>query len=96
MLGGNQYSASVVKSTADSMTVMIRETNQHPSQAGKLSFPPKGMEEFRPFASDKLLKLEAEEGEEEDSGYTIIGGSEIEVLPDESIGVDDEIDSENE
>jgi hypothetical protein len=96
ILGGNQYSASVVKSTADSMTVMIRETYQHPSQAGKLSFPPKGMEEFRPYASDKLLKLEPEEGEEEDSGYTIIGGSEIEVLPDESLGVDDDMDSENE
>ncbi len=96
MQGGNQYTASVVKSTADMMTVIIRETYQHPSQAGKLSFPPKGMEEFRPYASDKLLKRETEEGEEEESGYTIIGGNEIEVLPDESIGVDDEIDTENE
>jgi hypothetical protein len=96
MLGGNQYSASVVKSTAESMTVIIRETFQHPSQAGKLSFPPKGMEEFRPYASDKLLKIEPEEGEEEDSGYTIIGGSEIEVLPDEPMNVDDEMDTENE
>jgi hypothetical protein len=96
ILGGNQYSASVVKSAAESMTVIIRETFQHPSQAGKLSFPPKGMEEFRPYGSDKLLKLETEEGEEEDSGYTIIGGSEIEVLPDESMNVDDEIDTDNE
>jgi hypothetical protein len=96
MLGGNQYTASVVKSTADGMTVIIRETYQHPSQAGKLSFPPKGMDEFRPYASDKLLKLEPEEGEEDESGYTIIGGTEIEVLPDESIGVDDDLDSENE
>jgi hypothetical protein len=95
MLGGNQYTASVVKSTAESMTVMIRETYQHPSQAGKLSFPPKGMDEFRPYASDKLLKIDSEDGEEEDSGYTIIGGSEIEVLPDESLGVDDDVDSED-
>jgi len=96
MLGGNQYSASVVKSAADSMTVIIRETSQHPSQAGKLSFPPKGQEEFRAYGSDKLLKLESEEGEEEESGYTIIGGAEVEVLPDESIGGDDDMDSENE
>lgn len=87
MLGGNQYSATVVRSTADMMTVMIREAYQHPSQAGKLSFPPKGMEEFRPYATDKLLKLEEEE--EEESGYTIIGGDEIEVLPEEAEGVDD-------
>lgn len=89
MLGGNQYSATVVRSTADMMTVMIRETFQHQSQAGKLSFPPKGMEEFRPYATDKLLKHEAEDEEEDESGYTIIGGDEIEVLPEEAEGVDD-------
>jgi tetratricopeptide (TPR) repeat protein len=87
MLGGNQYSATVVRSAADMVTVMVRETYQHPSQDGKLSFPPKGMEEFRPYATDKLLKLEDEE--EDESGYTIIGGDEIEVLPEEAEGVDD-------
>jgi len=94
ILGGNQYTASVVKSTIDLMTVMVRETYQHPSQAGKLSFPPKGMEAFRPYASDKLLKVD--EDEEEESGYTIIGGDEIEVLPEESEGVDDDTDSDDE
>jgi hypothetical protein len=95
MLGGNRYSAIVVRSTAEMMTVMVRETYQHPSQAGKLSFPPKGMDEFRPYASDKLLKVESE-GEEEESGYTIIGGDEIEVMPEEVGGGDDEPDSDNE
>ena len=88
--GGNQYSATVIRSTAETMTVMIRETYQHPSQSGKLSFPPKGMEEFRAYGSDKLSKIESEgEGEEDESGYTIIGGDEIEVLPEEAEGVDD-------
>jgi hypothetical protein len=89
ILGVNQYAASVVKSTSDSMTVIIRETYQHPSQAGKLSFPPKGMEEVHPYGSDKLLKLEVEDEEEEDSGYTIIGGDGVEILPDETADVDD-------
>jgi hypothetical protein len=89
--GGNQYSASVIKSTMDIMTIIIRETYQHPSQAGKLSFPPRGMEEFRSYGSDKLLKMESDD-EEEESGYTIIGGDEIEVLPDESRDVDDDSD----
>ena len=88
MQGGNQYSATVIRSTAETMTVMIRETFQHASQAGKLSFPPKGMEEFRAYGSDKLSKIESE-GEEGESGYTIIGGDEIEVLPEEAEGVDD-------
>ena len=76
------------------VTVMVREAYQHPSQAGKLSFPPKGMEEFRPYASDKLMKLEAED-EEDESGYTIIGGDEIEVLPEEAGGVDDDENDED-
>jgi hypothetical protein len=47
------------------------------------------MGEFRSYATDKMLKHEAEEGEEDESGYTIIGGDEIEVLPEEAEGVDD-------
>jgi hypothetical protein len=95
MLGGNRYSAVVVKSTADGMTMMVRETYQHPSQAGKLSFPPRGMEEFRPYIGDKLIKIESEE-EEDESGYTIIGGDEIEVLPEESMESEDDSGGDNE
>ena len=94
IIGGNKYSAVVVKSTADSMTVMIRETYQHPSQAGKLSFPPKGMEEFRAFGSDKPVKSESEE--EDDTGYTIIGGDEVEVLPEEPEAEDDDTGNDDE
>jgi hypothetical protein len=93
MLGGNKYSAVVVKSTAEGMTVMVRETYQHPSQAGKLSFPPKGMEVFRAFGSDRVIK---EESEEDDSGYTIIGGDEVEVLPEEHEAEDDDTGNDDE
>jgi hypothetical protein len=96
MLGGNKYSAVVIKSTADRMTVMVRETYQHPSQAGKLSFPPRGMEEFRPYVGDKLIKLEPEDAEEDESGYTIIGGDEIEVLPEESEEPEDDTGADGE
>ncbi len=95
ILGGNQYTASVVKSTMDMMTVIVRETYQHPSQAGKLSFPPKGMDQFRPYVGDKLLKLDSDE-EEEDSGYTIIGGDGVEVFPEEAESDDDDTDSDDE
>jgi tetratricopeptide (TPR) repeat protein len=94
MLGGNKYSAVVIKSTADGMTVMVRETFQHPSQVGKLSFPPKGMEEFRAYGSDKLLKSAAED--EDDSGYTIIGGDEVEVLPEDAEADDDDTGNDDE
>jgi hypothetical protein len=96
MLGGNKYSAVVVKSTAEGMTVMVREIYQHHSQVGKLSFPPRGMEEFRPYIGDKLIKITPEEEEEDDSGYTIIGGDEIEVLPEESMDAEDDLGGDNE
>ena len=96
IVGGNQYKAAVVRSVVDMMTIIIRETYQHPSQEGKLSFPPRGMEEVRPYVSDKIFKLDEEEESEEESGYTIIGGDEIEVLPEESAGADDDTISDEE
>jgi hypothetical protein len=92
MLGGNRYTASVVRSVADMMTIIIRETYQDPSQAGRLSFPPRGLEEVRPYVTDSLIKLDAdaEEEAEDESGYTIIGGDEIEVLPEESDDAEDD------
>ncbi len=98
ILGGNQYTAAVVRSVRDVMTVIVREIYQHPSQAGRLSFPPKGLEEVRPYVSDKIFKLDSdyEEEAEEESGYTIIGGDEIEVLPEESAGADDDTVSDEE
>jgi len=93
MEGGNKYSAAVVSSGEGSMTVIIREVYQDPSQAGRLSFPPRGLEEVRPYISDRVLKMEAEQEEEAvgESGYTIIGGEEIEVLPEESTDVDEDV-----
>jgi tetratricopeptide (TPR) repeat protein len=93
MEGGNKYSAAIVRLTDESLDVMIREVYQDPSQAGRLSFPPRGLEEVRPYVGDRVLKLEAEQEEEtDDSGYTIIGGDEIEVLSEKS----DDIDEDNE
>jgi hypothetical protein len=96
MLGGNKYSAVVVKSTAESVTVMVRETYQDPSQAGKLSFSPKGVEEFRAYGTDRLLKSEPEGEEEDESGYTIVGGKDVEVLAEEHDEEEDDTGNEEE
>jgi tetratricopeptide (TPR) repeat protein len=98
MGGGNRYSAAVVSSTEEAMTVIIREVYQDPSQIGKLSFPSKGAEEIKPYVDEKVFKLESEIEEimPEESGYTIIGGDEIEVLPEESTDSGDESASEEE
>jgi len=60
MAGGNRYSAAIVSSAEDRVTVIIREIYQDPSQAGQLSFPPKGAESLRPYLSDKMLRRELE------------------------------------
>lgn len=96
--GGNRYTAAVVSSTEEAMTVIIREVYQDLSQAGKISFPPKGAEELRPYADERVFKMEAEyeEGVTEESGYTIIGGEEIEVLPEEPPDIGDDMVSDEE
>ena len=96
MEGGNRYSAAVVSSTEEVMTVIIREVYQHPSQVGKVSFPSKGVDELRPYVDEKVFKLESEFEEivPEESGYTIIGGEEIEVLPEEQPELDESVTEE--
>ena len=97
ILGGNEYTATIVRSQLDLMSVIIKETFQDPSQAGKLSFPPKGADELRAYAGDRLLKedIKFEEDNEDESGYTIIGGDEVEVLSEDTGDADDEIGNED-
>lgn len=96
MEGGNKYAATILNSMEDRISVIIREVYQDPSQEGRLSFPPKGMEGPHPYVSDRLLRheLEYEEALPEEPGYTIIGGDEREVLPEESLDAEDEAENE--
>ena len=73
MEGGNRYSAALVSVSEERVMVLIRETFQDPSQAGQLSFPPKGMDSLRPYLSDKMLRRELEN---------------IETMADESVDTD--------
>jgi tetratricopeptide (TPR) repeat protein len=65
MEGGNQYDAAIVSAAEDRVLVIIREVYQDPSQAGLLSFPPRGGESLRPYLSDKMLRRELENIETE-------------------------------
>jgi len=61
--GGNQYSAAIATLEDGGVQVIIKETYQHPSQVGRLSFPVKEAESFRPFIRDAVSRHEAEEEE---------------------------------
>ena len=95
MEGGNEYTAAIVNSTAEMVTVIIREVYQHPSQVGRPSFPSEGSEDFRSYVGDRLLRreLEYEEALPEEPGYTIVGGGETEFLPEEP-PIIDEVDND--
>ncbi|MFC1920965.1 tetratricopeptide repeat protein [Chloroflexota bacterium] len=96
MQGGNKYTTTIINATEEGVTVIIREVYQDPSQAGRLSFPPRGLEPTRPYISDRIIRrgLEYEESLSSESTYTIVGedGAE-EILSGEPD--DDDDDDEN-
>jgi hypothetical protein len=64
---GNRYVAAITTLDIQNQTVkiIIRETHQDPSMAGRVSFPPKHGSEsgFRAYTKESLLKLDEEEDE---------------------------------
>jgi len=98
--GGNKYAVAIVNIDHNNIRVIIRETFQHPSQIGRLSFPVKAVEGFQPHVKDTLLRHEAveeealEEGEyaELDEGELIPEGFSIfeGVATDEEPAVEEE------
>lgn len=86
--GGNKYTAAIVSLHNEGMKVIIRESFQHPSQIGRLSFPVKAVEGFHPHVRDTLLRQgvveeegleeaedsELEEGELLPEGFSIFEG----------------------
>jgi len=85
MQGGNQYTAAVIRSAEDMITIIIRETYQDPDQAGRLSFPSRGLEGVRPYVSDRIFRHELEY---EAPDYTMIGDEEL--LPEEMSETEEE------
>jgi len=96
MTGGNKYTASVISSSERMVTIIIREVYRHPGQAGRISFPSKVADGARSGVGDMVIRreIEAEEALVAESGYTVIGGEETELPPEESLDNDDEMNEE--
>jgi len=86
--GGNEYTAAIVSSTEDMVSIIIREIYQEPSQAGRLSFPAREFKSPRPYVSDRVIRheheLEYEEMAGEESEYTMISDEEAELSSEET------------
>jgi len=70
MEGGNQYVAAITSLNESNCRIIIRETYQHPSQAGRPSFPAVGAEAVRPYTKESLLRYGLEEEEEAEEAET--------------------------
>lgn len=64
--GGNRYTAAATAISENSLSIIIRETYQHPSQRGKLSFPPKTLPTgaYRPYMRDGALRYGMEDDDD--------------------------------
>jgi hypothetical protein len=78
--GGNQYDAAIASLAGPSSRLIIKEVFQHPSQAGKLSFPPVSAQVIRPYTKERLLRHGLDE-ETEDSGEELVEEWETESRP---------------
>ncbi|MGH2403801.1 MAG: tetratricopeptide repeat protein [bacterium] len=63
MDGGNEYIAAISALDSSVVRLFIRETFQHASQTGKLSFPPTVTETVRPYVKSRLLHRDADDDE---------------------------------
>jgi tetratricopeptide (TPR) repeat protein len=96
MAGGNRYSANII-SNGGTLTVMIREVYQDPSQVGHVSFPPRGFERLRPYVNERLAHRSAEtgeEGEEEENYGEIDREDGLDGLFEESADFDDKVNGD--
>ncbi len=82
MEGGNQYAAGITELQPHQVRIIIRETFQHPSQFGKVSFPSQGGGDMpRAYTKDTLVRHGEEEEEfSEDGEYLESDEDEMEDL----------------
>ena len=66
MATGNRYTAAVTTASQSSISIIIRETYQHPGNRGKFSFPPKALPTgaYRPYMREGALRYGMEEDED--------------------------------
>ncbi len=88
--GGNEYRAAVSSSSDDTVTIIIREISQHPSQLGYPSFPPGAVKEINPYVKGSLVMHDIEDELAEEMGEMGDWGGEAESFAQDDILAEDE------
>lgn len=82
MAGGNTYAAAVAGLDGERVRVIIKETFQHPSQVGKLSFPAgKAGDVVRPYTKESLVRSDLDDDDddgEDEADWTDEAEAEVE------------------
>ncbi len=93
MNGGNRYEAAIIAIEGNHVRVMIRETYQHPSQFGKVSFLAREAESgFRSYIKGSVLHIEYEDEDEtyDEGDYGSVVDSDSDEALDDTEPVDDD------
>ncbi len=83
MENGNIYAAGITELEKGQVRLIIRETFQHPSMFGKVSFPAQGGETVRGYIKDTMLRRDLDDDEIGDDGEYIDSDDEEELHEDE-------------
>ena len=96
LAGGNQYSAAVVNIDEGAMSIVIRETQQHPSLRNVVSFPPLRRDDGEPDRHDSDIPTEEASDSAED--VNPVGGPGPESEQEETLPtlLTDEVDDDAE
>lgn len=63
--GGNKYAAAIAGLDGQSVRVIIKETFQHPTQVGRLSFPAgKAGDVVRPYTKESLVRADMDDDDD--------------------------------
>lgn len=68
MEGGNRYAGALASVSENAVRVIIKEVHQDPSQVGKLSFPARVIEGFRPYTKESLVRYGLDDDEWTEEG----------------------------
>ena len=71
MVAGNRYEAAVIGIKQRGISVILRETYQHPSMRNVCSFPARATEENRVYLEDNLSIYSSENNSDEDIGEAV-------------------------
>ncbi|MGH2365068.1 MAG: tetratricopeptide repeat protein [Chloroflexota bacterium] len=91
---GNEYAAAITAIDERQVKVIIRETFQHPNNAGKVAFPTSATTDVRPYIKDSMVRYDLDD-DDDDFGDDGDYGSDMEGMTEENAESSDLLEEES-